>query len=236
MPEFSHTLLFIWLIQKFELGAKDTTREVAAASTSFKLFGRTVLLSDFQKDSPPGAEDFQTLKTDQGVVLTLSSSDQLDTNLSLGGVVGNLNQLASGSPINHMEQQHETSTNIAKADSPMLWWSLYQAPLHYLAAYNQTSNQTPRNSCAEHETEDKEIQKERSCTDSNEGSACGVEARDRNLKAVDSFLQECYTNGSVERSNSRKGFMPYKRCLEERDNASSVVVPNDRERQKIRVC
>lgn len=228
------------LSMKFELGAKDTTtcsRELAAASTSFKLFGRTVLLSDFRKDSPPGAEDFQTLKTDQGVVLTLSSLDQLDTNLSLGGVVGNSNQLASGSPINRMEQQNETSTNIAKVDSPMLCWSLYQAPLHYLAAYNQTLNQTPRNSCAEHETEDKEIQKEISCTDSNEGSACGMEALgDRNLKAVDSFLQERYTNGSMVPSNSRKGFVPYKRCLAERDNASSVVVPKDRERQKIRVC
>ncbi|EXB80252.1 Myb-like protein G [Morus notabilis] len=221
------------LSMKFELGAKDAsyTKEEeeeaeVAASGSFKLFGRTVLLSGFQKESPSGAKNSQTSKNDEGLVLTLSS-DQLDTNLSLGGAVSIWNQL----------EQPKESCNTETANSPMLWWTLYQFPFHYLAACNQTLDQTPRNSCSEHREEDKDIPKERSSTGSNDGSASGVEtAGDKNLEAVDSFPQKPCTKVSVEPSNSRKGFVPYKRCLAERDNASAVVAPNDRERRKTRVC
>ena len=220
-----------------ESGDKDTahTKEEAkklSASASFKLFGKTVLLSDNQKESPPGVEDTKTSKADQGLVLKLTS-DGLDTSLTLGGVVGSCSPSASGSPICQMDQETE-SCNGVKADAPMLWWTMYQVPYHYVATYNPSSDQTPQNSRFEAKAGDKE----RSCTDSNEGStACGVETLgDKNLDAVDSFSQHPRPIGAVKPCNSRKGFVPYKRCLAERDNASSVTIPNDRERQKIRVC
>ncbi|PON63267.1 GAMYB transcription factor [Trema orientale] len=227
------------LTVKFESCAKDTehTKEEAklSASTSFKLFGRTVLLSDLGKEPPSGVEVSKTLKADQGLVLKLSR-DQLDTDLSLGGVVSDCNPLECGAPIKPLEQQKESS-NAVKADASMLWWSSYQLPFHYVVAYNSSIDQTSPNSCAEEKMEDKEAQKERSCTDSNEDSTTGVETLGgKNIEAVKSFSQELRTRGSVEPCNSRKGFVPYKRCLAERDNGSSVIISNDRERQKIRVC
>ena len=59
--------------------------------------------------------------------------------------------------------------------------------------------------------EDTLAEKERSCSDSNEVSANGVETLgDRKIEAVDSFSQELRTKGSAEPCNSRKGFVPYK--------------------------
>ncbi|XP_062111004.1 protein REVEILLE 7-like isoform X2 [Humulus lupulus] len=205
---------------KIEPGCKDTAcnnkEAKSSTSTSFKLFGRTVLLPDFEKESPSGTEDSETLKTDEG--------QELDINLSLGGFVS---PLESFPPINQTEQQKESS-NIVDAGAQMLWWSMPQVPIHYQAAYNPSRDQTPP------KMEEKEIKKERSCSDSNEGSSSGVETGgDRNIEAVNSFSQEPHSKGSVEQCNSRKGFVPYKRCLADRDNASTAT--SDRERRKIRV-
>ena len=217
------------------MGAKGTehTKEAAklSVSRSFKLFGRMVLLSDLGKEPPSGVEGSETLKTDQGPVLKLSQ-DQLVREFSLGGVVTDCNPLAYGAPINLLEQKE--SSEVVKADPSILCWSLYQVPFHYFAAYNPSISP---NSCVVEKKEDKLVEKERSCSDSNERSAGRVETiGDKNIEAVRPFSQEPHTKGSAEPCNSRKGFVPYKRCLAERDNASSVIISNDRERQKIRVC
>ncbi|PON63265.1 GAMYB transcription factor [Trema orientale] len=236
----AHSTSVNFLSVKIESGAKDTActegeEAKLSASTSFKLFGKTVLLSDLEKESPSGAEDSKTLQTDEGLLVKLSP-DQLDTNLSLGGFVSNGSPFSSTTPFNQMEQQKESS-NTVKADAAMLLWSLYQAPFHYPVAYNSSIDKTRPISSAEEKMEDKEVQKERSCTDSNEGSANGEEnLGDKNIEAVDSFSHEPCTKRSVEPCNSRRGFVPYKRCLAERDNASSTIISNDRERRKIRVC
>ncbi|KAL5545165.1 hypothetical protein UlMin_008949 [Ulmus minor] len=226
-----------FLSMKFESGPKDADRtkediSKISSSSSFKLFGRTVLISDIKKEPAPGADDCQTSKTCQGVALTLSP-DQLDTHLSLGGSDSNLNPLANSVSANQIEQQKES--NAEKADAPVLWWTLYQLPFPYLTAYNESLNPTPPNGSAEVKMEDKETHKETSCSDSNEGSG-GVEIKgDKNLNAVESF-EEPPSKGRVGPNSSRRGFVPYKRCLSERDNMSSVIVSNERERQKTRVC
>ncbi|KAM6562906.1 hypothetical protein CsatB_022904 [Cannabis sativa] len=227
------------LCLKCESGAKNTkhTEEETklSTSTSFKIFGKIVLLSDLEKGSPSGVEGSKTLQTDQMPVSELSP-DQLGTDLCLGGIVSDCHLLACGASINLLEQQKEDS-NAVKGNASMLQWSLYQTPCNYIIADNIPSvEQTFLSSCAEGKTKDKEVQKERSCTGSNEGSASGIETLgDTNIEAVNSFSQEPPTKVSVEPCNSRKGFVPYKRCLAERDNVSSMK-PNDRERQKIRVC
>ncbi|KAM6562903.1 hypothetical protein CsatB_022901 [Cannabis sativa] len=213
---------------KIEPGCKDTAHnnkeDKLSTSTSFKLFGRTVLLSDLEKESHCSTDDSEALKTDEG--------QKLDTNLSLGGFgfASNCSPLESSSPSNQTEQQKESS-NIVKlnGDAQMLWWSMPQFPFHYQAAYNPSTGPTST------EMEEKEIKKERSCTDSNEGSSSGVETvGNRNIEAFNSFSQEPHRKASVEHCNSRKGFVPYKRCLAERDNHSTAT--SDRERRKVRVC
>ncbi|XP_062111006.1 protein REVEILLE 7-like isoform X2 [Humulus lupulus] len=220
---------------KSELGAKDTehTKEETklSTSTSFKLFGKIVLLSDLGKEPPSGLEGSKTLQSNQMPVSELFP-DKLGTDLSLGGIVGDSHPLACGASINLLEQQKESS-NVVKGNASVLQWSC-----NYITTNNNPSiEETYLISCAEGKSKDKEVQKERSCTGSNEGSASKVETLgDTNIEGVDSFSQEPRTKVSVEPCNSRKGFVPYKRCLAERDNMSSAIKTNDRERQKIRVC
>lgn len=224
---------------KSESGAEDTehTKEEAklSTSTSFKLFGKIVLLSDLGKESPSDLEGSKTLQSDQ-MPVSESSPDNLGTDLSLGGIVGDCHPLAYGASIDLLEQQKESS-NVVKGNVSVLQWSLNQIPCNYITTNNPSIEHTYLNSCAEGKPKDKEVQKERSCTGSNEGSASGVETLgDTNTEGIDSFSQEPRTKVSVEPCNSRKGFVPYKRCLAERDNMSSAIKTNDRERQKIRVC
>ncbi|PON33675.1 GAMYB transcription factor [Parasponia andersonii] len=236
----AHSTSMNFLSVKIESGAKDSTwtegeEAKLSASTSFKLFGKTVLLSDLEKESSSGAEDSKTLQTDEGLVVKLSP-DQLDTKLSLGGFVGNGSPFSSTTPFNQMEQQKE-SYNTVKADAAVLLSSLSRAPFNYPVAYDSSIDKTRPISSAEEKMEDKEVQKERSCTDSNDGLANGEEnLGDKNIEAVDSLSREPRTKKGVEPCNSRKGFVPYKRCLAERDNTSSTIISNDRERRKIRVC
>ncbi|KAF3438341.1 hypothetical protein FNV43_RR21103 [Rhamnella rubrinervis] len=232
------------LCTKFESVTKDTVcakeeATEASASTSIKLFGRTFSLLDPQKDSFPGAEDFKlsTSKTDQAnldfenekIVQTLPL-DKLDTQLSLSGV-GNWNTLACCAPVNQMEYQKE-SPNCTESDQPLLWWTLYQVPFYYLSAYNQNAVQTSPNSCVDERMKDKE----RSCTDSNEGSFGVENVGEKNMETVDSLCREPRVEESVSPSSSRKGFVPYKRCLAERDMKSPVIVLEERKRQRARVC
>lgn len=219
--------------------AKEEATEVSA-STSIKLFGRTLSLQDPHKDSAPGAEDFKvsTSKTDQAnldfenekIVQTLPW-DKLDTQLSLSGVVGNWNTLACGAPVNQMEHQKE-SPNSTESDHPLLWWTLYQVPFYYLSAYNRNAVQTSPNSCVDERMKDKE----RSCTDSNEGSFGVENVGEKNIDTVDSLCHEPRAEESSSPCSSRKGFVPYKRCLAEREMKSSVIVSEERERQRTRVC
>ncbi|KAL5545166.1 hypothetical protein UlMin_008950 [Ulmus minor] len=231
LPAFQSTdcsALDNFLSVKLEPGYKDSdsTKEQlskVSISRSFKLFGRTVSCLSV-------TEDNQTLKRDQGFVLTISP-DRIDTHLSLGGIVSRRDPLAYSAPANQMEQENESSTTV-KADAPLLCMPLYEVPFHYKAAYNQYVDCKPPKCCVE----GKETQKERSCSDSNDGLATGVEnVGDKNLEAVDSSEEESHTKIRLDTRNSRSGFVPYKRCLEERDDVSTIIL-NDRERQKTRVC
>jgi hypothetical protein len=69
-------------------------------------------------------------------------------------------------------------------------------------------------------SEEKEILNERSFTGSNAGSVGELENVEKSLDVVDSQCRQ----------------LPYKRCLGDRDVKSTVIVYEERERQRARVC
>lgn len=225
-------------VSKDTVCAKEEAIE-GSASTSIKLFGRTVLLLDPKNESLSGAEDSKasTSKNEQ-VNLDLENEkfdqtsplDKLDTQLSLSGIVGSWNSSACGAPVDQMEHQKE-SPNPAESGHPLLWWTLYQVPFYYLSAYNQNAVHAPLDS----RVDERMKEKERSCIDSNEGSFGADNVGEKNIDAVDSTFHEPRVQESVSPCSSRKGFVPYKRCLAERDMKSSVIVSEVRERQRTRV-
>ncbi|XP_030940566.1 protein REVEILLE 7-like isoform X1 [Quercus lobata] len=237
-------------LQKFESASKETLstdgdEAMGAIVSSIKLFGRTVLVTDSQKPCSPGAENIDS-PTSKAILENLDidtekfpetlPSNQLDTHLSLEIVNCDWRLLPCRAPVQCMEHQKE-NTNSAEANpyASLPWLALYQGlPYYHLPSYNQTSVQIPTYSCVEEKTKERDILKEKSCSGSNSVSASEVENEGKNLDAVDSQFQE--TRGRINPCKSMKGFAPYKRCLAERDANSSVIVLEEREGQRARVC
>ncbi|KAK4843057.1 hypothetical protein QYF36_003348 [Acer negundo] len=204
------------LSMKCEPQSKDTVcvngnATLVQPCTSIKLFGRTVLVTDFQKPCSPGVD------TDNKSLVQTLPSKQLDTHLSLGMM------------------SSKWGIQIGKSDTAEACSS---ASLSLLASRN--SAVTPIESSSVNErSKEKDIVNERSCTGSSTGSVSELETRERNSDtAVDSLCRQ--QPFSSARTNSIKrtiGFVPYKRCLAETEmNNSSMFASEERERQRARVC
>ncbi|XP_024170255.1 protein REVEILLE 7 isoform X1 [Rosa chinensis] len=214
------------LSMKDESASKYTsTTEGDAAtvggSTSIKLFGRTVLVSDLHKQSPPDTKDCtlsismakrENYEIECGKFGQPLQWDQSDTRLSLGGVVSNWNSLACGSTIDRAEHQNESPKSVQAnpdAPHPLPWW--VNLPFCQVIRVDSRVDEQLK-------------EKERSCAGSNDGS----------VSSIDSLCEEAR---SVVPCNSRKGFVPYKRCLADTNRNSSVIVSEEmRDRQRARVC
>lgn len=219
---------------------------MAAPVTSIKLFGREVSVTDSQKRCSPGAEkilspasktNLENLDVDTEKLPKTLPSNQLDTHLSPEIVDCNWKLLPSRAPVRCVEDLKE-NTNSAEANpyASLPWWTLCPGvPFYYLPAYDQSSVQIPADSCAEEKTEG-DILKERSCPGSNSASVSEVENGEKNLDGVDSECQGPLHMGSISPCKSMKGFVPYKRCLAERDRNSSMVVLEERQGQRARFC
>ncbi|KAK9278740.1 hypothetical protein L1049_028316 [Liquidambar formosana] len=230
---------------EFDLGSKDngcTKGEEAtdAPLTTIKLFGRTVLVTASQKPSSLVMENFSTAPSnsfqenfdiDNENSVQALQLNQSDTQSSLGMICNNWGPWSCGAPVFHcMEFQKEDNNSVvAPRDAPLPWWTLYQGlPFPSLSSYNPT----PIDSCVE----ERAREKEKSCTGSNTGSIGEVENGEKNLDAVDSSCQHHYPEERPSPRKCMKGFVPYKRCLAERDGSSSVIVVEEQEAQRARVC
>ncbi|KAA3458297.1 protein REVEILLE 2-like [Gossypium australe] len=194
-------------------------------STSFKLFGKTVQVKDSPKPSI-SAENFesQTSKTSRDDVDAVNKmlvqafpSTHLETSLSLGTVIDNWNAVPS-------------RANLSTSDAPLPWWAFYQGvPFCYITSFNQTRS----DSSVGKRMKVKEILNEGSCSGSNTGSVSHVSRMISDC--VDSESQHPCLEGKMSPQRCTKGFVPYKRCLAERDMTSSVV-SEGQETHRARVC
>ncbi|KAG4190952.1 hypothetical protein ERO13_A07G061400v2 [Gossypium hirsutum] len=194
-------------------------------STSFKLFGKTVQVKDSPKPSI-NAENFesQASKTSRDDVDAVNKmlvqafpSTHLDTSLSLSTVIDNWNAVPSRS-------------NLSTSDAPLPWWAFYKGvPFCYITSFNQTRS----DSSVGERMKEKEILNEGSCSGSNTGSVSHVSRRVSDC--VDSESQRPCLEGKMSLQRCTKGFVPYKRCLAERDMTSSVV-SEGQETHRARVC
>ncbi|KAM7278607.1 hypothetical protein ACFE04_005741 [Oxalis oulophora] len=187
--------------------------------TSIKLFGKTVSVTDSPKLSFQAVEDYKsvTSKISQGdsdffnenIIVKNKPSKQTDTQSSLGISVSDCNQMPS------------------VINAPVPWWAIYQGvPVCKVTPYSQTS----ANPCAEARQKDNEA----SCTGSNTGSTSEIENREKNSEAVDSQRQQS-PDCKIIPNKCTKGFVPYKRCIAERDMMNSSI-SEERKGQRARVC
>ncbi|CAL1369169.1 unnamed protein product [Linum trigynum] len=184
-----------------------------ARSKSFKLFGRTVLVMDSEKHVVGGSQ--ANVDMDHGIAKQKSSGIKL----SLGLANHDLNGLPLSSF--HTEVKRE-SAGISETDCSLPPWSLFDG-----------LSKSSRQSFTGDNSKEKDTVDERSCSGSDAGSTNEVEKRERSMDVGESQRQMFTSNA---RSNSMRGFVPYKRCLAERDMKSSLVASEERDQQRARVC
>ena len=199
--------------------------------TSIKLFGKTVQVKDSHKPSI-GEENFMspTSKTGQEDIDAVSEmlvqalpSTYLNSRSSLGTVIDDWSKVPSRASLSpYMEIHPDKNDRVeSTSDAPLPWWGFYQGlPFYYMTSFDQTRKE----SCVEERMKEKEILNERSCSGSDTGSVSQAENSQKNSDSVDSQCEHSCPEGKTTPQKCSKGFVPYKRCLAERDLSSSVVV------------
>ncbi|KAF8398832.1 hypothetical protein HHK36_014695 [Tetracentron sinense] len=235
---------------------------VEAPTVTLKLFGRTVLVTDSQRPSSTVGtrktlpsdirqEKFDPQENEERPVQTLPWNP-MQTELSVGSARSAWSNWPCGAPplFYCMQLQKEDSKPVEAA--PLPWWGGLPFPLL------PTSMEMRPGSCLDKVHEEKEIHKEGSWMGSSTESISEVENGDKNWDVVESQSQEpssdkeekepgpvsqlktSVTSALFERRASpdkfMKGFVPYKRCLAERDTQSSAIVREERDGQRIRLC
>ncbi|CAK9143449.1 unnamed protein product [Ilex paraguariensis] len=213
--------------------AKESSTE-ATSTKGLKLFGKTVLIADSHRPSSPA---MQTLPW-----------NSMHTSASHCGV--------SVAP--YFEQVPNENSGLIEAGSiPVQWWNFSAGvPSPFSQLHNPVTLKAYFYSDRK-EDQDNETPKEGSWTVSNTRSA---KTGENGKKNWDFETQGCQLSSSEEEIMQKlelafkpseetvflvqrtspgkcaKGFVPYKRCLEDRDTRSLIVTSEERQEQRIRLC
>ncbi|KAK6123620.1 hypothetical protein DH2020_042638 [Rehmannia glutinosa] len=210
---------------KFKLFPQETESSPCAGKphTGIKLFGKTVVLGDTSKLSSEVVENSESVLP--GVINQMSENNNgkvLNFDSEVSGLVSN-----SATP--PCLPLHPLHVNIFS----LPWFTWYHGPVYY--PYSSSGNNTAAENVENSPQEglnDEEIQISGSFVGSNSGSICEVDADNRNSDVVDSK----HPPSNSGNKKTGKGFVPYKRCLAERDDKSSFSFIQGRESQRARVC
>nr|GMC73258.1 protein REVEILLE 1-like isoform X2 [Ipomoea batatas] len=211
---------------------KESTRDTPA---SFRLFGQTVSVSIAVADSSKQEPDnFKSVPLDAA-----REENEVNDNTTVEGLPNHVNSPFVYTMVPHsmippaswfpqfLPNKDSNSTVGAKPTTMPPWWSWYQdLMLRYFSSCSHVAAQT---TYPEEDFKHSRPQRERSSTDSSSGSASEVNSVLRNSDAIES------KGGTVklENTQNRKGFVPYKKCLVERNEESSAADIEEPERKKL---
>ncbi|XP_042502521.1 protein REVEILLE 1-like [Macadamia integrifolia] len=247
-------------LKKVNLESKESTctkeDSTSAPTISLKLFGITMLVNDSHNPCSSKVETRKSLPS-ENCQENLDSDEEkpVQTQLSLETNKNPWTPWACGTPpvFHHMQLQKESQHPLEAASAAALpWWASYGDLLYpFLHPQNPNSTHTPPDFCLEGDSDDKDIHKEGSWTGSITESVDDVALGDRNWDVVDSLSRErelgmffrlkpsetsAFSEPKASPSKCTKGFVPYKRCIAERDTHSAISIGEEREGQKIRLC
>lgn len=234
--------------------AKEGSEEVSSTQC-LKLFGKTVMVTDSCRPSSPTPLTckMQSSNDSDGKLAHALSWNFIPIKYSQGDLERSWDALPLGThaTLFCLPLGGERSNNTKANPPPSLQWWKYQGGASF--PFAQIHSPIPiKASCMgiKREVQDREIQKDGSSSDSDaECESVEVESN-RNLEAqscqfllakvgrTQTSCRPCETSFLELRAGSgkcTKGFVPYKRCLAERD-ARSVVNSEEREEQRIRLC
>ncbi|XP_021856035.1 protein REVEILLE 1 isoform X1 [Spinacia oleracea] len=199
-------------------------KEESACTKVLKLFGKDVVV-------PGNPESFTSLSKspslDMGEGVLQAGPEDFQAADNSVRIVGNAQD--------HMKFYYvDKNANQVEKPTPLPWWVFFRG-----------MSVPPFV-----ETQEKETQREGSSGESNSDSVNGGETQDKNwetetesgqcgpvsdkeIKFVEDSPSLIEKRSSVDKC--RKGFVPYKRCLSERD-MESTIGSEDRESQRVRLC
>ncbi|KAI4365796.1 hypothetical protein MLD38_021754 [Melastoma candidum] len=205
----------------FDLSSKNSSSPSGIDSmegTSVRLFGRKVVVTELPKTCSLNTVD---VKMD-GEDMVLEDSSMPTMNLT--GV-----QLSLGIPVIQVEQKEGPQSMEFKPECSVQWWPFYQAPPYlYFAPVNLAL--MPRYAAFQ------QIHAADELENSGDSSTSELVNNNKNLNMAESSDQKLHYEKMGTQDSSKKGFVPYKRCLAERDLTSPVVALEEREMQRTRVC
>ncbi|CAJ1952247.1 unnamed protein product [Sphenostylis stenocarpa] len=210
-----------------------------AQTTSIKLFGRTVSMVDNQKSQNVyNVGKAITVKSDEVNDIENEkpgqSTEHVDTQLSLGLVSGNWPMTPDADGADHSKEPPKEDMWLSECapDPSFPEWSLYQGlPAFCVRPCNQLLNPLPLRPSMKVRAREEES----CCTGSNTESVCDMENQGKNTDVVDSKCEK-YQGEDAAPQNPARGFVPYKRCLADRDGNSLIASLEEREGQRARVC
>ncbi|GAB4855301.1 hypothetical protein Ancab_023920 [Ancistrocladus abbreviatus] len=223
------------------------------STRSFKLFGKTVVITKTQKPSSQSTCACKSAPLDSGEGLVQACEQNQNPN-----ALGNIENLQDQLPWGMLPPVYHTNTNLDPVEggsaAPLPWWAFYRGvPIPFLPLNSLRSDKEPFG-CSLGQVEDKENHKEGSWTSSNAESVNGVGNGDNNwdietqshICGLDKDKGHVFEHKpsvklalSQKRANPEgclKGFVPYKRCLSKRESQSSTISREEREAQRTRLC
>ncbi|KAA8547656.1 hypothetical protein F0562_004085 [Nyssa sinensis] len=241
----------------------EAAMAVAASTQSLKIFGKTVLVTESHRPSSPA---MGTCKSSSPEMNDCGSVQTLPWNLMpLDGSSGNtectwsslLHGAAASLYYMHFPKEDSNPAEAGSGPPPPCWAVYGGIPFPILQLHNPVPMKTHPTSDSG-ESRERDIQKEGSWTGSNTGSVNAGGDGDKNW---DAETQSCRLSfdreeneqnpkilfkpseqaaSAEQRTGSakcmKKGFVPYKRCLAERDIQSLTITGEERDEQRIRLC
>lgn len=239
---------------------------IEAHTRSLKLFGRTVLVTDNQKPSSSVSNIPQCRKSLSHADIDSNQEKLDVQKSTQASLVNTAEINFSGNSYNKMcnpwhygvphwfygLQLHQGNSNSPGATVSLPWWVSYgNVKFPHSHSSNLNLKEAPSDSSLGISV-DKGTNKEGSWTGSNSASVSEMGEGEKKNEAVDSlrddkeqtavFQLKASENSAFSSprvmgcGNRGKGFMPYKRCVAERDIQYSNVDDSERPEQRIRLC
>ncbi|KAG9442495.1 hypothetical protein H6P81_018349 [Aristolochia fimbriata] len=234
--------------------------------TCLKLFGRTVLVAEPHKPStvmgntPPSPRTASVVGTGNHYHNSETEDKKLVGEIA---VRRNCSEDSSRSawnpwsfgvpPLFYCMQLSREDSSAAEANTSQPCWALYgRSPFPLMQCSNEMNSRSPESYMEG--SDEKETNKERSWSGSNTTSVGDGGTPEKNGDVVDSKLGEGFDkekdsftvfrlkpskNSAFSKpnlENCTKGFVPYKRCVSERERDESEVDSEEREGQRTRLC
>lgn len=249
-------------VQKLELFPEDGAflkegSTEGISTRSLRLFGKTVMITGPSSPNSGNCNSQHSEVTDERPVQTSSWNLMPGVRFTPTDAECAWTSLSCGAPsVYYMQFPNENSNNVESGSAPPIpCWTFYGGVSYPL---QQLHNPVPEKGYVYtdgNEVQDKELQKDGSRTGSNTGSVNAGGDGDKTWDVETQSRQPFFDKEENEQkltflfkpkeevalmeqkkspANSRKGFVPYKRCLAERDN-SSTLTGEERE-QRIRLC